>query len=175
VLSYARRLKTTVSLDKIGLEFPMLDSLKIFFSYCLAVTAATIPYVMLTMLRGISNFESATTHSVETKTKHFIEMLILTLFAAWIFVFVFAALPFSIGIAIASRRERNSWAFHVIGGTVTAMFVGPLTGYFQFGFNVTEPQPWGYPYPMLMPVFAPFGAFAGLTFWIFAKLKNTRR
>ncbi len=150
----------------------MLDSWKIFFSYCLAVTAATIPYVMLIMLRGISNFESATTYSAETKTQHFIEMSIFALFAAWIFAFIFAALPFSIGIVIASRRERNSWALHVIGGTVTAMFVGPLTGYFQLGINVTEPQPWGYPYPMLMPVFAPFGALAGLTFWRFAKLKK---
>ena len=52
------------------------------------------------------------------------------------------------------------------------MFVGPLTGYFQLGINVTEPQPWGYPYPMLMPVFAPFGALAGLTFWRFAKLEK---
>ena len=68
------RIKTTLSLDTVGLEFPMLDSWKIFFSYCLAVTAATIPYVMLIMLRGISNFELATTYSAETKTQHFIEM-----------------------------------------------------------------------------------------------------
>ena len=59
----------------------MLDSWKIFFSYCLAVTAATIPYVMLIMLRGISNFELATTYLAETKTQHFIEMSIFALFA----------------------------------------------------------------------------------------------
>jgi hypothetical protein len=154
----------------------MSDGLKTFLGYCLAVTAATLPFVTLTMLPTIPNFEAATSNSIEIKTQHFIEMAIFIQFAAWLFVFVLAAIPFLVGMRVAGRDKISSCKFHVIGGTITAMLIGPLASFIQLGINVTEPQPWeGYQYLILMPFFAPFGALAGFTFWRFANFKTAVR
>jgi hypothetical protein len=154
----------------LGLQMGLLvlDDSKIFCGYCLAVTAATLPFTVLTMLSIVSEFESATSFSLETKILHFAVLMILLQLASWIFVFSFVAIPFFITINMFRRCDIHGCWIHVIAGTVTAMLIGPLGSFLNLGINVTEPQPSeGY----LMLFFAPFGAVAGLVFWRFARLK----
>jgi hypothetical protein len=131
--------------------------MRVFFGYCLAVTAATLTFMAVALIRGPS--------SLPHRWDQLGSLLVVTTIA-WILVFVFAALPFIIARAIAVKRKTRSILFELIGGGVTATLFSPLFQVFNLGINVPEANPEDLVRAAI--VLAPFGALAGLVFWAFS-------
>lgn len=139
-------------------------------AYLLAVSSATLTFILPRLVFDIfgifsgTGFESATTLDPLTKLLHLLFMTSILFVLGWIFAFLTASIPFTVGIAVARQFKVSNWLYFVVGGALTAIALEPIfISIPNLGINVQEPEPsFWQKYLTVLPYFLASGIIAGV-------------
>jgi len=141
-------------------------------SFLISVTvAAGIFSLIIGAAAKLGGGESATGFSWTTKAEHLLALMLVVFAIAWIWVFLFSIIPYTLGLSLALwKRKEVTRIFFIMGSIVTALLQS-LIAVWIFGPGAYEEHD---PYELIIfrtaAVFSICGLCAGLACWRILRL-----